>query len=34
MINVFSSKVGEEEISEIADNISKQWMGWGRRKGI
>lgn len=29
MINVFGSKVGDEEIREIADSISKQWMGMG-----
>ena len=29
MINVFGSRVGEEEIKEITDSISKQWMGMG-----
>ncbi len=29
MINVFGSKVGEEEIQGITDSISKQWMGMG-----
>lgn len=29
MINVFGSKVGKEEIEQIADSISKQWMGMG-----
>ena len=29
MINVFGSKVGQEEISEVSDSIMKQWMGMG-----
>lgn len=29
MINVFGSNVGEEEIREVTDSISKQWMGMG-----
>lgn len=29
MINVFGSKVGEEEIQEITDSIHNQWMGMG-----
>lgn len=29
MINVFGSKVGNSEISEVTDSISKQWMGMG-----
>lgn len=29
MINVFGSKVGDEEIKEITDSIGKQWMGMG-----
>ena len=29
MINVFGSKVGKEEIEQITDSISKQWMGMG-----
>lgn len=29
MINVFGSKVGQEEISEVSDSINKQWMGMG-----
>lgn len=29
MINVFGSKVGQEEISEITESISNQWMGMG-----
>lgn len=29
MINVFGSKVGQEEIEQISDSISKQWMGMG-----
>lgn len=27
MINVFGSKVGQEEIEQIADSINNQWMG-------
>lgn len=29
MINVFGSKVGEEEIKQVTESISKQWMGMG-----
>ncbi len=29
MINVFGSKVGQEEIEQIADSINNQWMGMG-----
>lgn len=29
MINVFGSKVGQEEIEQVAESISKQWMGMG-----
>ena len=29
MINVFGSKVGEEEIKQIAESIGNQWMGMG-----
>lgn len=29
MINVFGSNVGEEEIAEVSESISKQWMGMG-----
>lgn len=29
MINVFGSKVGKEEIEQITDSISRQWMGMG-----
>lgn len=29
MINVFGSRVGEEESAEVEDSISKQWMGMG-----
>ena len=29
MINVFGSKVGQEEITEVAESITKQWMGMG-----
>lgn len=29
MINVFGSKVGTEEIEQISDSISNQWMGMG-----
>ena len=29
MINVFGSRVGEDEISQISDSINKQWMGMG-----
>ena len=29
MINVFGSKVGEEEIKQITDSINNQWMGMG-----
>lgn len=29
MINVFGSKVGNEEITEVSDSINKQWMGMG-----
>lgn len=29
MINVFGSKVGKEEIEQITDSISNQWMGMG-----
>ena len=29
MINVFGSKVGQEEIDQIADSINNQWMGMG-----
>lgn len=29
MINVFGSSVGNEEIEQIKDSISKQWMGMG-----
>ncbi len=29
MINVFGSKVGNEEIAEVSDSIGKQWMGMG-----
>jgi len=29
MINVFGSKVGQDEINEISDSINKQWMGIG-----
>ena len=29
MINVFGSKVGKEEIEQVTDSISKQWMGMG-----
>lgn len=29
MINVFGSKVGEEEIKQITESISNQWMGMG-----
>lgn len=29
MINVFGSKVGNEEMSEVSDSILKQWMGMG-----
>lgn len=31
MINVFGSRVGEHEIHEVADSISKQWMGMGNK---
>ena len=29
MINVFGSNVGPEEIAEVSESISKQWMGMG-----
>ena len=29
MINVFGSKVGEEEVRQITESISNQWMGMG-----
>lgn len=29
MINVFGSKVGQEEITEVSESITKQWMGMG-----
>lgn len=29
MINVFGSRVGKEEIEQVTDSISKQWMGMG-----
>ncbi len=29
MINVFGSRVGQKEITEVSDSISKQWMGMG-----
>ncbi len=29
MINVFGSRVGDKEIIEVSDSISKQWMGMG-----
>lgn len=29
MINVFGSRVGKEEIQQVSDSISKQWMGMG-----
>lgn len=29
MINVFGSKVGQNEIDEVSDSILKQWMGMG-----
>lgn len=29
MINVFGSKVGQEEIAEVSESIMKQWMGMG-----
>lgn len=29
MINVFGSKVGEDEIFQVSDSIHKQWMGMG-----
>ena len=29
MINVFGSKVGQEEIAEVSESITKQWMGMG-----
>ena len=29
MINVFGSKVGEEEIQEVVDSMRNQWMGMG-----
>ncbi len=29
MINVFGSKVGEEEIRQVTESIGKQWMGMG-----
>lgn len=29
MINVFGSKVGEEEINNVTESINKQWMGMG-----
>lgn len=29
MINVFGSKVGQEEIAQIAESINNQWMGMG-----
>ena len=29
MINVFGSRVGDKEISEVSDSITKQWMGMG-----
>jgi len=31
MISVFGSKVGKEEIKEISDSISKQWLGLGKK---
>ena len=32
MINVFGSKVGQEEIDQIADSINNQWMGMGQKR--
>lgn len=29
MINVFGSRVGEEEAAQVADSMEKQWMGMG-----
>ncbi len=29
MINVFGSRVGNDEINEVSDSIQKQWMGMG-----
>lgn len=29
MINVFGSRVGEDEISQVSDSIHRQWMGMG-----
>lgn len=29
MINVFGSKVGNEEIAEVSESINRQWMGMG-----
>lgn len=31
MINVFGSRVGTNEINEVSDSISKQWMGMGNK---
>lgn len=31
MINVFGSKVGQEEIVQVSDSINKQWMGMGAK---
>jgi len=31
MISVFGSKVGKEEISEIHESISRQWLGLGKK---
>ena len=29
MISVFGSKVGSEELAEVADSMAKQWLGIG-----
>lgn len=31
MINVFGSKVGQEELTEVSESIMKQWMGMGAK---